>query len=150
MKVRDVMTKNPVCCTPEMSLEAVACMMRDCDCGAIPVVGDAQGRIPIGVITDRDIVVRALAAGRDPSQLAVRDCMTMPAITVTDDVDLDACIDLLEEHQLRRAVVIDSAGRCVGIVAQADIALHASKRKAGELLGEVSRPAPNGAGVHAP
>lgn len=140
MKVRDVMTKDPTCCTPDSSLETVARLMIECDCGAIPVVGDLAGKFPIGVITDRDIVTRSLAAGKNPLEMTARDCMTMPAVTVTEDTRVDDCIDMLELNQLRRMVVVDREGRITGVVAQADIAAHASKRKAGELVREVSQP----------
>lgn len=140
MKVRDVMTKDPTCCTPDTSLEAVARLMLECDCGAIPVVGDLAGKFPIGVITDRDIVTRSLAAGKNPLELIVRDCMTMPAVSVTEDTSIADCIDMLELNQLRRVIVVDREGRVSGVVAQADIAAHASKRKAGELVREVSQP----------
>ena len=141
MNVRDVMTKDPTCCTPDTSLEAVARLMVDVDCGAIPVVGDLASRFPIGIITDRDVVTRVVAAGKNPLALVARDCATMPAVTVTEDTSLDDCCDLLEINQLRRVIVVDREGRVSGIVAQADIAAHASKRKAGELVRQVSHPA---------
>lgn len=140
MKVRDVMTAEPTCCTPETSLEAVSRLMIDCDCGAIPVVGDLAAKFPIGIITDRDIVTRVVATGQDPHGLTVRACMTSPAITVTADTSLADCLKLLEINQIRRMIVVDAAGAVVGVVAQADIATHATKRRAGELVREVSHP----------
>ena len=140
MHVRDVMTRDPVCCTPDASLESVARMMLEHDCGSVPVVGDLVGRTPLGIITDRDIVARTIAAGRDPMRLTVRDCMTSPAVTILEDASLQECIELLELGQLRRVIVVDAAGSCSGIVAQADIAQHGSKRETGDLVREVSRP----------
>lgn len=140
MKVNELMTIDPTCCTPETSLEAVARLMVDLDCGAIPVVGDLTSRFPIGLVTDRDIVVRLVAAGKNPLELTARDCMTTPAITVTADTKLADCLDLLELNQIRRVIVVDREGRIAGILAQADIAMHLSKRKAGELLQELSEP----------
>ena len=140
MKVKELMTLDPTCCTPETSLEEVARLMIDADCGAIPVVGDLTSRYPIGMVTDRDIVVRTVAKGRNPLELAARDCMTAPAITVTADTDVGACIDMLELNQIRRIIVVDREGRTCGILTQADIAMHLSKRKAGELLQEISEP----------
>lgn len=140
MKVSELMTIDPTCCTPETSLEAVARLMVDVDCGAIPVVGDLTSRFPIGIITDRDIVVRMIAAGKNPLELTARDCMTAPAITVTADTTLADCVDLLELNQIRRVIVVNREGRIAGILAQADIAMHLSKRQAGELLQEVSEP----------
>ena len=142
MKVRDVMTRQPSCCTPDSTLQAAACLMASCDCGAIPVISDLD-RVPIGMITDRDIVVRAIATGSG-DQLLVRDCMTSPAITITEEASLAECIDVMERAQIRRAIVVDMQGRTTGIVAQADVAREASKRKAGELLQEVSQANANG------
>ena len=139
MKVKDVMSRNPTCCTADCSLESIARIMADRDCGAIPIVGDLATRFPLGIVTDRDIVLRAVACGRNPAMLMARDCMTAPPLTISEDADLKSCIELLEERQIRRIVVVDLAGRIVGIVAQADIATSASKRQAGELLREVSR-----------
>jgi CBS domain-containing protein len=138
MKVRDVMTRQPRCCLPEDTIETAARLMAECDCGALPVIGNVD-RLPIGMITDRDIVVRAIAARRG-TQVYVRNCMTTPAITVTEETDLDDCIEMLERAQIRRMIVVDHHGGCTGIVAQADVAGHTSKRKTGELLRRISQP----------
>ena len=142
MKIQDVMTKQPACCTPETSLESVARMMAECDCGAIPVVDDLETLAPLGVITDRDIVVRALADGQNPMELTAAACMTAPAVTVKRDADLDECVKHLEDRQIRRAVVVDNDGRVCGIVAPADIAMHTPKRVVGELIERVSERVP--------
>lgn len=139
MQLQDVMTKDPVCCTPDTTIAAVARMMFERDCGAIPVVADLTSRTPVGIITDRDIVTRTLAQGIDPRGLSVRECMTAPAVTIPDDANLDDCVELLQLGQLRRVIVIDRAGACVGIIAQADIARCASKRETGDLVREVSK-----------
>jgi CBS domain-containing protein len=141
-RVKDIMTTSPAFCTADTPLQEVARMMVDCDCGAIPVVDDVDGRRPIGMVTDRDITVRAVASGRNPMALTARDCMTTPVATCRDDARLDDCIDLLETKQLRRVPIVDAAGALCGIVAQADVAEHASKRKAGELVRKISEHAP--------
>ncbi len=133
------MTRFPAICTPSTTIQAAARLMVSADCGAIPVTGELD-EFPLGIITDRDIAVRGTANGRGPETL-VSECMTMPVFTVTEDTDLADCIELLEERQVRRAIVVDTTGRCVGIISQADIASHASKRTAGELLQYVSRTA---------
>lgn len=138
MRARDVMTAEPTCCLPDTSLEAVARLMVDLDCGAIPVVGDLAARFPIGMITDRDIVIRSIAAGLNPLELAARDCMTMPAITVIGETPLPDVLEILELNQIRRMIVVDHDGRCCGVISQADIAQCASRRTAGELVHEVS------------
>lgn len=140
MRVRNVMTKDPVCCTPDMSIDTVARMMSSVNCGAIPVVGDLVRRLPIGMVTDRDIVTRVIAMGRDPRGMSVRECMTSPAITIVADTRVHDCVQLLELSQIRRVIVVDDAGACCGIVAQADIARHTSKRETGDLVRELSKP----------
>lgn len=137
MNVRDVMTQNPATCTPDTSVEQAARLMDAANCGAIPVVGDHQ--MPIGVVTDRDIAIRVVARGLGV-ETTVRACMTTPAHTITEDTSLDACMDLMQERQVRRCIVVGSDGRVTGIVAQADIAEHASRREVGELLQQVSKP----------
>lgn len=139
MRVRDVMTQNPVCCTTNMSIMAVARLMVEYDCGAIPVVGDLVSRMPLGIVTDRDIVVRTIALGRDPMTLAVSDCMTSPVVTVTEQTSVHDCVRTLELGQIRRAIVVDASGACTGIVSQADIARDASKRETGDLIRELSK-----------
>ncbi len=140
MDVRSVMTPEPACCTPQTKLTDVAKMMLDNDCGEIPVVADKQAKKPVGVITDRDIVVRTLACGTDPTQKAAGDCMTSPPIVVTPDMSLVECCDIMEREQIRRVPVVDTDGRLVGIVALADIAMNAGRRTTAEVIKEVSEP----------
>lgn len=142
MDVRKVMTADPACCTPTTPLRDVARMMAENDCGEIPVVDDAVQKHPIGVVTDRDIVLRSLAVGRDPTALSAGDCMTTPAVTTRPDCSLEDCRELMEAHQIRRVPVVDEAGRLCGIIAQADIAQASTKRETGELVKEVSAPGP--------
>ena len=119
MQVQEIMTKNPTCCTPDTKLIDVARMMCDCDCGEIPVV---ERNMPIGVITDRDIVCRTLAQGLNPMQMTARDCMTQPAVAVALEATLEDCCATLEQHQIRRVPIVDARGEIRGIVSQADIA----------------------------
>jgi CBS domain-containing protein len=144
MKVNDVMSPNPVCCTPDASLQEVARAMVDHDCGEIPVVDGQDTMRPVGVITDRDITCRAVASGADTLQMTAGDCMTSPCITVAADDSFDDCCGVMETKQIRRVVVVDEGGRCCGIVAQADVARHASKRDTGRVVQEVSEPRTNG------
>lgn len=139
MKARDVMTKSPTCATPDARIEAIARMMVQRDCGAIPIVSEETG-LPVGLVTDRDIVVRSVADGRSSIEVTARDCMTTPAVTVSENQDLSDVVDLLERRQIRRVMVVDETGALSGILSLADVATHASKRKAGELLREVSTP----------
>ena len=138
MKVKDVMSKNASCCASDTSLQDVAAMMVDCDCGEIPVA-DVRGRL-LGVVTDRDITCRAVAQGRNPLEMIAADVMTSPAITVEADATIKDCCDVLERNQIRRVPVVDAAGTCIGIVSLADIAREASGRKTAEVVKEVSKP----------
>ncbi len=140
MDVRSAMTPDPACCTPQTKLADVAKMMLENDCGEIPVVADKEARKPVGVITDRDIVIRTLARGADPTQKTAADCMTSPAVTVTPDMSLVECCDVMEREQIRRVPVVDADGRLCGIVALADVAMHAGRRTTAEVVKEVSEP----------
>jgi CBS domain-containing protein len=140
MEIRELMTRNPACCTPDTSLEEVARMMNRCDCGEIPVVDSRESMRPIGVITDRDIAIRAIAEGRNPLDLKTSDCMTKPCVTVREDASTMDCIHLLEQHQIRRIPVVDERGRICGIVSQADVARKIDQHAA-EILKQVSQPA---------
>ena len=139
MYVREFMSADPVCCTPQSSLAEVARLMVDCDCGEIPVIASADSGKPVGVITDRDITCRTVAKGLNPLDLTAADCMSSPVITVTPDTILEECCRTMEEHQIRRVPVVDEAGCCCGVVSQADIARAGGRRLAGEVVSEVSR-----------
>jgi CBS domain-containing protein len=138
MQVQDIMTSNPASCTPEASLQEVARMMADCDCGEIPVV-DAQRR-PVGVVTDRDICLRAVAKGQDPTRMAAREVMSSPVYTVKTDDDVQAICAQMEEHQVRRVPVVDAQGALCGIVAQADLARELGGKAAGRVVRDISQP----------
>jgi CBS domain-containing protein len=142
------MTGNPACCAPEDSVADAARMMRDMDCGCLPVVDPREQRT-VGVVTDRDLVVRAMAGGRD-STTRVREVMTSdPAVADPDD-DLDDVELLMAERQVRRVPVVDRKGMCVGIVAQADVALAMADdddkaRDVGRVVQRISEPSGKGA-----
>ncbi|MDB6163779.1 MAG: hypothetical protein JWL98_1211 [Xanthomonadaceae bacterium] len=137
MDIQSVMTPNPTCCSTEATLREVARMMLDCDCGQIPVVD--QQRRPLGVITDRDIAVRAVAQGVDPSTAKAGDFMSAPASTVSLKSDLDEVVEMMESQQIRRVVVVAEDGTVAGIVAQADIALAGRGRRTAEVVEQVSQ-----------
>jgi CBS domain-containing protein len=140
MQVKEVMTADPACCISETALQEVAQMMVDHDCGEIPVVENKETKLPIGVITDRDIVCRTVAGGLNPLDLTVADCMSKPCVTVTPDMSVEECSRIMEENKIRRVPVVDADGSCCGIVALADIALHARRSVAAEVVKEVSEP----------
>lgn len=141
MKVSEIMTKNPTLCTPDAKLRDVAKMMVDNDCGCIPVVENSSTNKTVGMITDRDIVVRTVAAGKNPLDLTAGDAMTGDVVTVSQDTSVEECCNLMEEHQIRRIAVTDEKGGCCGIVAQADVALRADRNKTAQVVQEVSKAA---------
>jgi CBS domain-containing protein len=147
MQVKKVMTADPACCVSETGLQEVAQMMIDHDCGEIPVVENRETKLPIGVITDRDIVCRSVARGLNPLDLTVADCMSRPCVTVTPEMSVEECSRILEENKIRRVPVVDADGSCCGIVALADIALHARKGVTAEVVKEVSEPTAAAAAV---
>lgn len=140
MKVAEIMERHPACCTEDDNLVDVARMMKEHDCGAIPVVEDQATLIPVGIITDRDIVVRALAADLDPMSTKVEECMTRSLVTVQAEEDVEECVRLMEQHQLRRILVVDERGAVTGIVVQAQIALNVNPTLAGEMIEDISQP----------
>ncbi|HYE34371.1 CBS domain-containing protein [Methylocaldum sp.] len=140
MEVREIMTPNPICCMPNTSLETVARAMVRHDCGEIPVVENEESMRLIGVITDRDIVCRTIAQGKDPMGMTARECMSTPAVTVTPETRLEDCCQVMEDYRIRRVPVADQNGCCCGMVSQADIARRAPTEQAAEVLKEVSQP----------
>jgi len=147
MEVKDIMTADPACCTSETTLQEVAQMMIEYDCGEIPVVDSQESRVPVGVITDRDIVCRSVAKGLNPLDLTAADCMTQPCATVTPRISLQECTRIMEENKIRRVPVVDSDGSCVGIVSLADIATHAGQGIIAEVVEEVSEPSASAARI---
>lgn len=139
MTVNEFMTHDPTCCTPDTSLRDVAKMMVECHCGEIPVVQSRDDKRLVGVITDRDIVCRAVAEEKNPLEMTARDCLSSPVVTVTPETSLEECCRTMEENQIRRVPVVDRDGVCCGIVSQADIAAEAPRQETGELVREVSR-----------
>ena len=138
MDIRSVMTANPACCTQGTTLQEAARLMLENDCGQIPVLDGA--RQPVGVITDRDIALRGVAQGCDPTRTTVGECMTSPVMTVREDRPLEECCQLMEQAKIRRVVVVDGRGGISGIVAQADIALSTQPATTAEVVKEVSEP----------
>ena len=144
-RARDVMTFNVACVHPTDSAEYAARLMRDCDCGALPVV-DREGRL-MGMITDRDLAVRLVARGANIRDARVHDCMTDDAFACQETSSIDDCMREMSRHQVRRMPIVDRAGHVVGIVSQGDLARHAEhhrgsgeRRAVADVLGAISEP----------
>jgi CBS domain-containing protein len=137
VNVRDVMTARPRCAAPDTPLSQVAQLMGTQDVGAIPIL---DGDRLVGMITDRDIVVRAVAQEKDPRGMPSREISSGELVAVGPDQDLSDALHLMAEHQVRRLPVVDDENRLVGVVSQADIALEAKDQSVGEMVAEISEP----------
>ena len=144
MKVSDLMTSDPATVGPDDPVAKAATLMREEDCGAIPVV---RGGKLIGIVTDRDITVRAVAEGRDAKTLKVSEIMSADPITVSPDTDGDEASRLMAEHQVRRLPVVQD-GHLLGILVTAQLARRESSKAVGETIKEISEPA-SGRASHA-
>ena len=140
MLVKEIMTEEPICCTPDTSIAEAARLMAEFDCGEIPVVESENSDHLIGVITDRDICCRAVAEEMDSIMTTVRECMSSPVVIVSGETDIEDLRRLMEEKQIRRVPVVDTAGDCQGIVTQADLARETSDVETGEVVREISKP----------
>jgi CBS domain-containing protein len=135
-KIREVMTSDPRSIAPSTTVEEAAKLMRDADVGPIPIV---EKGIVAGILTDRDIVLRVVAEGKDPASTTVGEVASRDLVTVDPEQTLDEALQLMAKHQVRRLPVSEEDGKLVGIVAQADIALEADDRSTGELVEEISK-----------
>ncbi|MCX7747211.1 MAG: CBS domain-containing protein [Clostridia bacterium] len=137
MKVRDVMTKNVAYINPMSSVTEAAQLMQKHNVGSIPVC-DQNG--VVGIITDRDIVVRNIAHGTNPQSTPVKDVMTSQVTTATGDMDINVVSDIMSKNQIRRLPVVEN-NKVIGIIALGDIATEPRyDTEASEALSEISRP----------
>jgi CBS domain-containing protein len=142
MRIKEIMTPNPACCTPDSTAREAATLMRECDCGAIPVVENRETRRPIGIVTDRDLAVRGLADGLGPDT-PVRDLMTERFHAAQADDEVETVRQVMMQQKVRRIPVTDAAGAIIGIVAQADLARRdeaVSDRELGKVVEAISEP----------
>ena len=132
---RDLMTPDPTCVKEDQTLADAARMMRDLDVGALPICGN-DDRLK-GMLTDRDIVVKCIAEGGDPTTATAGSLAEGPPLTIGADVDIREALEVMQDQQVRRLPVIDDH-RLVGIVSQADIARELSAVQTGETVAEIS------------
>jgi CBS domain-containing protein len=136
-KVRDVMTERPRSVTPDTTVDQVAELMESEDVGVIPIV---EGDRLLGVVTDRDIVVRAVARHKDPRGMPAREVASQDLVTVDPETSLSDALQLMASYQVRRLPVVEDGERLIGVVSQADVALEAKEKTTGELVENISRP----------
>jgi CBS domain-containing protein len=145
VRVRDIMTPDPACCTPESTAQEAALLMKEHDCGAIPVVEPRESRRLAGIVTDRDLAIRGLAAGKGP-ETPVRELMTEAPVSCNPDDEVEIVREVMVARLVRRVPVVDENGNLVGIVAQADIAREegaASDQEVGRIVEAISNPRSN-------
>jgi CBS domain-containing protein len=141
MKAQDIMSKNPTCVTPNTTLVDAARLMKDQNIGIVPVVESTSSRRLVGVVTDRDIAVRAVAEGRDGVTTSVGHVMSADVSTTTVDRSVDDVMELMGREQIRRVPVVDDRGVLVGIISQADIVLDAKDdKRAAKTVEQISKP----------
>ena len=145
LRVHHIMTRRVASVHPHTPVERAARLMGECDCGALPVVGD--NGILVGIVTDRDIAMRIVARGGDARTSIVADCMTPRVFACYANESLVECRRQMARHQVRRVPIVDDRGRLVGIVSQGDLARHAAqrpvpeeKRAVADVVSAVSEP----------
>jgi CBS domain-containing protein len=140
MKIRDVMTADPVCCVPQDTAQKVAKALRDHNVGSMPVVADAESKKLVGMITDRDLCCGVVADGKDPKSTPIENYVSKDPVSFRDGDNLNECERVMQERQVRRIPVVDGDSRCIGIVSQADLALKEKPEKVSKTVAEISKP----------
>ena len=141
MKAQDIMAKDPRCVTPRTSVQEAARLMKSEDVGALPVVESDASRTLVGIITDRDIAIRAVADGRDIGSVTVRDVMSTAAKTAKANDDIDDVMKVMGREQVRRIPIVDDRNQLVGIVSQADVVRKAkSDTRSEHTVEKISEP----------
>ena len=141
MKAQDIMSKNPTVVTPDTPLVEAARLMKTENIGVVPVVDTTDSRRLVGVLTDRDIAIRAVAEGRDGATTSVGHIMTSQVRTSGPDDSVNDVMELMGREQVRRVPIVDDRGMLVGVIAQADIVLDAKDPKRAEkTVEQISKP----------
>jgi CBS domain-containing protein len=140
MKIREVMSPNPVSCLPTDSAQRVARIMCERSIGSVPVVMDQASRKLVGLITDRDLCCSVVADGLDPKTTTIETFMSLNPVTCQESDDIEHCEHLMQEHQIRRIPIVDAKGGVIGIVAQADLALKDKSDRVSKTVAAISKP----------
>lgn len=138
--VRDVMTANPACVSEKDTIRDAARIMAKQDTGVVPVV---DGKKVVGIITDRDIVVRLIAEGKDASSSKVTDAMSKKVRSIRDDAAIDEALQLMSSAQVRRIPVVNAGNELVGIVSMGDLSKTDHDNKIGRVIETISEAPPN-------
>ena len=139
-KCNEVMTKKPVCCLPNDLVTKAAELMKSGHIGSIPVIENEQTKKLVGILTDRDLALNVVADGLDVKSTKVESVMTRKVVTCGPEDNLQKAVDAMSKHQLRRIPVVDSDNMILGIIAQADVAMHFDHpKKTAEMVKEISQ-----------
>ena len=137
MRVREVMTEQIVRAQPDTTLEEIAMMMKTENTGAIPVVDEDE---LIGIVTDRDIVMRCVADGGDPTQMTAEDVVSEEVETIDPDADVEEALELMSRKQIRRLPVVNTGGELIGMVSIGDLAVKQDdQEESGRALKDISQ-----------
>jgi len=140
MKCNEVMTKNPVCCLPDDLVTKAAQLMKSEHVGSIPVIENEETRKLVGIVTDRDLTIRIVAEGLDARSTKVETVMARKVVTCGAEDDLQKAVDAMSNNQLRRMPIVDGDNKILGIIAQADVAVHFDRpKKTAEMVKEISQ-----------
>ena len=140
MTCKDVMTVDPKCCLPDDTVAYAADVMRKEDVGPVPVISDRTHKRLVGIVTDRDIAIKVVAAGRDAKSTRVDEMMTKDVVACHAEDDYSKALQAMARHQVRRIPVINEDGSLAGIISQADVARQSSDEELGEVVDEISEP----------
>jgi CBS domain-containing protein len=139
-KSNEVMTKKTICCLPDDLAVEAAQLMKNEHVGSIPVIEDQQTRKLVGIVTDRDLAIRIVSEGLDAKSTKVETIMTRNVVTCKAEDDLQMVVDAMSKHQLRRIPVVDDDNKVLGIIAQADVAMHFDHpKKTAAMVKEISQ-----------
>lgn len=140
-KCSDVMTKDLTCCVAKDTVNLAAQSMKAQDIGAVPVVDSHETKKLVGIVTDRDLALKVVAAGLDPRQTRIEEVMSRNLVMCRLQDDVELALDAMSQRQLRRIPVVDDEVRLVGIIAQADVATRLAEPEAtGKVVKQISRP----------
>ena len=138
MKIKEVMSPDPICCLPSDSAQQVARIMCERNIGSVPVVVDQQSRKLLGMITDRDLCCSVIAAGLDPKSTEIANFVSAQLVTCRDGENIDKCEKAMQQHQVRRIPIVDGEDRVIGIVSQADLALKDKPDRVSQTVKAIS------------
>jgi CBS domain-containing protein len=140
-KCNEIMTKRPACCLPTDAVSKAAQYMKSENVGSIPIIESEQTNVLVGIVTDRDLAMKVVAAERDAKATIIADVMTHKIITCCLDDDAQEAVEAMAKHQLRRIPVVDNEGKIVGIISQADVATRIDQPEGtAKMVKDISQP----------